>query len=173
MKDQKNATFFVFLVSLLSSITAFAQPVAKAIIVNEGIGFSRVEASQVVAYDPVAAYEQHQILTADCNTHSVKYKGVTWCFSSLKNTEMFQAAAVKGNNNYVPFSGGHCALALSFGNLVVPGDPRTAIRIGEQLVLNGNFDARARFLKDSQRNKDLAWLRYEWALKDGGLNANE
>ncbi|MCB1672807.1 MAG: hypothetical protein R3F41_04825 [Gammaproteobacteria bacterium] len=163
----------LFLLPALSLTVQAADPVAKAIIENNGIGFSRMEEGQVVAYDTVAAYDQHQIVIADCRAHSVDYQGVTWCFSSADNAKSFQDAAASGRNHYVPFGGGHCSLGLSVGNLVARGDPRTAVRIGNLLVLNGNFDVRTRFLMDSERNLDLARLRYEMALKDGSLAPNE
>jgi len=56
------------------------------------------------------------------------------------------------------------------GNLVARGDPRTAVRIGNQLVLNGNFDVRTSFLQDTERNMDNARLRYELALAAGTLH---
>jgi len=161
-------------IALFSTPSLFAaEPVAQAIIANEGIGFSRMEEGRVVAYDTVAAYENHQILVADCNAHSVDDEGVTWCFSSAENTQLFQAATEENRNKYIPFGGGHCAMGLSVGNLVARGDPRTAVRIGNLLVVNGNFDVRTSFLTDSERNLDLARLRYEMALKDGSLAPNK
>lgn len=150
-----------------------AEPVAKAIIENDGIGFSRVDNGRVIAYDAVAAFEDHMTLVADCSTYSVDYKGVTWCFSNGENQQLFQAAVNDGQEKYIPFGGGHCSLGLAFGNLTARGDPRTAVRIGNQLVLNGNFDVRSRFLQDSERNLDMATLRYELAVKDGSLEAND
>jgi hypothetical protein len=159
----------ILTISLLPSALHAAEPVADAIISNEGIGFSRMDNGRVIAYDTVAAYENHQVLVADCNSYSVDHRGVTWCFSNAENQQLFQAAADEGQTNYVPFGGGHCSLGLAFGNLTARGDPRTAVRIGNQLVLNGNFDVRSRFLQDSQRNMDMGTLRYEMAVKDGSL----
>jgi YHS domain-containing protein len=159
------------LVLLPASLSA-AEPVADVIINNEGIGFSRMESGQVIAYDPVAAYN-HQIIEADCSAHNVDYRGVTWCFANGENRQLFQSAANDGQNNYIPFGGGHCSLGLAFGNLTARGDPRTAIRIGNQLVLNGNLDVRTRFLQDSERNMDMATLRFDMAVKDGSLSPNE
>ena len=150
-----------------------ADPVAKAIIENDGIGFSRMADGELIAYDTVAAFEDNAIVIADCDAHSTNYKGVTWCFSNGENQQLFQAAANEGQSKYVPFGGGHCSLGLAFGNLTARGDPRTAVRIGNQLVLNGNFDVRSRFLQDTERNLDMATLRYELAVKDGSLEVNE
>jgi YHS domain-containing protein len=157
---------------LVAGQAGAADPVADRIINNEGIGFSRLESGQIIAYDTVAAYN-HQIVEADCSAHSVQYRGVTWCFANDENRQIFQTAANEDQSNYIPFDGGHCSLGLAFGNLTARGDPRTAVRIGNQLVLNGNFDVRARFLQDSERNMDMASLRFDMAVRDGSLRPNE
>ncbi|MCI5105313.1 MAG: hypothetical protein MRY76_01230 [Pseudomonadales bacterium] len=159
--------------ALIPVLGTAAEPVAKAIIENQGIGFSRVDNNRVIAYDTVAAYENHQVLVADCNSYSVEHRGVTWCFSNAENQQLFEAAVNEGRENYIPFGGGHCSLGLAFGNLTARGDPRTTVRIGNQLVLNGNFDVRSRFLQDSERNLDMATIRYEMAVKDGSLEVND
>ena len=61
---------------------------------------------------------------------------------------------------------------MSRGNLAARGDPRTAVRIGDQLVLNGRFSVRTTFLEDTERNMDNARLRYELALATGNLKPN-
>lgn len=167
------------LVAILTSALVFpftaqaAEPVAKAIIENDGIAFSRMDNGRLIAYDTVAAFEDNMSLVADCSAYSTEYEGVTWCFSNGENKQLFEAAAQEGRNKYVPFGGGHCSLGLASGNLTARGDPRTAVRIGNQLVLNGNFDVRARFLQDSQRNLDMATIRYDMAIKDGSLEMNK
>ena len=159
--------------SLLSAAIMAAEPVATTIIANEGIGFSRMEDGKVIAYDTVAAFENNQIVVADCAAHKADYKNVTWCFSNAENVQLFQAAAAESRNKYEPFGGGHCSMGLSVGNLVARGDPRTAVRIGNALVLNGNFNVRAQFLTDTERNMDLGRLRFDMAVKDGSLAANK
>lgn len=64
------------------------------------------------------------------------------------------------------------ALDLAWGNLTARGDPRTAVRIGDLLVLNGRFVVRTSFLEDTERNIDNARLRYELALAAGTLKPN-
>lgn len=81
------------LASTLSAGASAADPVSTIIIANEGIGFSRMEDSKVIAYDAVAAYENNQILVADCAAHKADYKNVTWCFTNAENGQLFQAAA--------------------------------------------------------------------------------
>ncbi len=156
------------------STLAIAQQTPDAIINNEGIGFSRMEEGKVLAYDLVAAYDEHSIVMADCGAFSSSLQGVTWCFSSAANKSTFEAATAEGNRNkYLPFVGGHCAMGMSVGNLVARGDPRTAIRIGNLLVLNGRMDVRTSFLQDTERNMDNARLRYELAIAAGTLKVND
>jgi hypothetical protein len=108
---------------------------------NNGIAFSRMEEGQVLAYDPVAAFDSHTVMLADCGAHKAELQGVSWCFASAENAQTFIAATTEsGQNKYIPFGGGHCSLGLAFNNLVARGDPRTAVRVGDSLVLNGNFD---------------------------------
>jgi hypothetical protein len=153
-----------------SPFLAAAQQVPDAIINNEGIGFSRMVDGDVVAYDLVAAYDDHAIVEADCAAFQARAQGVSWCFSSAANAQTFEAATQEdGRNHYLPFVGGHCSMGMSVGNLTARGDPRTAVRIGNQLVLNGNFDVRTSFLQDTERNMDNARLRYELAIAAGNL----
>ena len=62
---------------------------------------------------------------------------------------------------------------MSVGNLEARGDPRTAVRIGDQLVLNGRFEVRTIFLQDTERNMDNARLRYSLAIEGGKLRGND
>ena len=64
-------------------------------------------------------------------------------------------------------------MGMSFGNLTARGDPRTAIRIGDLLVLNGRFAVRTSFLQDTERHVDNARLRYELAIAAGNLKIND
>lgn len=149
---------------------AAAQQVPDAIINNDGIGFSRTVDGQTVAYDLVAAYDENAVVQADCAAYKARVQGVSWCFSSAANRRTFEDATQEnGRNHYLPFVGGHCSMGMSVGNLTARGDPRTAVRIGNQLVLNGNFDVRASFLQDTERNMDNARLRYELAIASGDL----
>lgn len=156
----------------LSSVVSAAEAI-PVMINNEGIAFSRMQDGQVIAYDPVAAYDEHTIQVADCNAFKADLKGVSWCFASLTNQESFVGATTEtGANRYVPFGGGHCSLGLANGNLTARGDPRTAIRIGNELILNGTFDVRTRFLQDTERNLDNARLRFQLAIQNGDLVEN-
>jgi len=169
------------LVNALTAITllfvfsapAIAQQKPDAIINVDGIGFSRIIDDELVAFDLVAAYDEHSIVEANCSAFKSRVQGVDWCFSSAENQATFDAATQEnGNNQYLPFVGGHCALGMSRGNLAARGDPRTAIRIGNLLVLNGRFSVRTAFLEDTERNMDNARLRYELALAAGNLRKN-
>ena len=171
----RNASMLSVLVLALAGLptVAAAQQVPDAIINNNGIGFSRMADGQVVAYDLVAAYDDHSIVEADCASFKAKVQGVDWCFSSAANEQAFEAATQDdGRNHYLPFVGGHCSMGMSMGNLTARGDPRTAVRIGNVLVLNGNFDVRTSFLQDTERNMDNARLRYELAVAAGNLRVN-
>lgn len=137
---------------------------------NNGIAFSRMEEGQVIAYDPVAAFDSHSVMLADCSAHKTDLQGVSWCFASAENAQTFVAATTEsGQNKYIPFGGGHCSLGLAFNNLVARGDPRTAVRVGESLVLNGNFDVRARFLAATETNMSNALKNFETGIAEGKL----
>lgn len=156
--------FFLF------SLSAQAQDETHpAIITHDGIGFSRVADDEVIAYDLVEAYDHHRITVADCTAHQVTLKGASWCFASADNADVFQAATEDDDNHYLPFGGGHCSLGLAFDNLAARGDPRTAVRVGDLLVLNGNFDVRARFLADTEQNVGNALSNYVDGLESGAL----
>lgn len=165
------ATFAAF---LSMTAPALAQQTPDAIINNDGIGFSRMADGNLVAYDLVAAYDEHMIIEANCADFKSTVQGVNWCFSNAANKTTFEAATQEsGRNKYLPFVGGHCAMGMSVGNLTARGDPRTAVRIGNLLVLNGRFDVRTSFLQDTERNVDNARLRYELALAAGNLKSND
>jgi hypothetical protein len=151
-----------------------AQEIPDAIINNDGIGFSRMADGHVVAYDLVAAYDDNAIVEADCAAFRATVQAVGWCFSSAANEKTFEDATQEnGSNHYLPFVGGHCSMGMSMGNLTARGDPRTALRIGNLLVLNGNFDVRRAFLQDTERNMDNARLRYDLALAAGDLRVED
>lgn len=153
---------------------ALAQQIPDAIINNDGIGFSRMADGNLVAYDLVSAYDEHMIVEANCGAFKASAQGVSWCFSSAANKTSFEAATQEnGRNHYLPFVGGHCSLGMSFGNLTARGDPRTAVRIGNLLILNGRFDVRTTFLEDTARNIDNARLRYDLAIAAGDLKVND
>ena len=71
---------------------ALAQQVPDAIISNDGIGFSRMADDILVAYDLVAAYDEHAILDANCSAFKSDVQGVSWCFSNAANKTIFEAA---------------------------------------------------------------------------------
>lgn len=155
---------------LLVSLHATAQETHPVIINNDDIGFSRKDGELTVPYDPVAAFDQNTIAVADCSQFKVELKGLSWCFSTAENAQAFSAATTdEAENHYIPFGGGHCALGLVFNNLAARGDPRTAVRIGNHLVLNGNFDVRARFLTDTDTNMTQAATNFQTAISEGKL----
>lgn len=174
MKNRLLITLATLSTLLFVGTPAFAQQLPDAIINNDGIGFSRMADGNLVAYDLVAAYDEHMIVEANCGAFKATVQGVGWCFSSAANKTTFEEATQdNGRNLYLPFVGGHCALGMSFGNLMARGDPRTAVRIGNLLVLNGRLDVRTTFLQDTARNMDNARLRYDLALAAGQLKVND
>ena len=60
-------------------------------------------------------------------------------------------------------------MGLAFNNLVARGDPSTAVRVGDNLVLNGNFDVRARFLSATETNMSNALKNFETGIAEGKL----
>lgn len=174
MKHRLLIAIATFAALLGMTAPALAQQIPDAIINNNGIGFSRMADGNLVAYDLVAAYDDNMIVEANCDAFQSSVQGVNWCFSSAANKTTFEAATQEnGRNQYLPFVGGHCSLGMSFGNLTARGDPRTAVRIGNLLVLNGRFDVRTTFLEDTARNIDNARLRYDLAIAAGNLKVND
>lgn len=174
MKSRIGSKIVIMIACLGVSASVLAQQVPDAIINIDGVGFSRVIEDGFVAFDLVAAYDEHSIVVASCDQFKASAQGVDWCFSNAANQGAFEAATQEdGRNHYLPFVGGHCALGMSLGNLTAKGDPRTAVRIGNQLVLNGRFSVRTTFLQDSERNMDNARLRYELAIAGGKLKVND
>ena len=160
----------IALTLLLSTAQTLAQDTHPIIINHDGIGFARKDGEQTVAYDPVLAYDSHTIAVADCTRFKSELQGVTWCFANAENAATFTAATTaEGHNHYLPFGGGHCSLGLAFNNLAARGDPRTAVRVGDLLVLNGNFDVRARFLEDTTTNVSRATENFATAIAEGKL----
>jgi hypothetical protein len=163
IKTMKIRVTSLALLALLSTASNFAlaaeaevqpQPI---MINNNGIAFSRMEEGQVIAYDPVAAFDSHTVMLADCGAHKAELQGVSWCFASAENAQTFMAATTEsGQNKYVPFGGAR-------------GDPRTAVRVGDSLVLNGNFDVRARFLSATETNMSNALKNFETGIAEGKL----
>ncbi|MCB1666180.1 MAG: hypothetical protein KDI28_10390 [Pseudomonadales bacterium] len=170
-KTPRILTLLCVLFALPAS--AMAQQMPDAIINVDGIGFSRMIDGKLVVFDLVAAYDEHSIVEADCARFQSRVQGVNWCFASAEHKTSFDAATEDDRNHYLPFVGGHCAMGMSVGNLEARGDPRTAVRIGNQLVLNGRFDVRTTFLQDTERNMDNARLRYSLAIESGKLRVND
>lgn len=164
--------------SFAGSAAAFAAERYPEFIAHKGIALSRVEKSKVIAYDPVAAFND-RIAVADCTRYETAYRGVTWCFESDKNLNTFVAQeTAKGaslRDRYLPMFGGRCSYGVSNGKLTPEGDPRTALRIhfGERaqdarVFLNGSMDARANFLGHTEARIASA-QHYWWAAQHLGL----
>ena len=107
MKAMSRFIATIVLVCAVSNIALAAdaeiqpQPI---MINNNGIAFSRMEEGLVIAYDPVAAFDSHSVMLADCSAHKAELQGVSWCFASAENAQTFVAATTEsGQNKYIPF----------------------------------------------------------------------
>ena len=151
------------------------------IIANSGIAFSRVEGEKdqkkVIAYDVMSAWDNRQPLVADCDAYSSRLKGVKWCFATAANKVTFDKATDKeGDNKYLPFAGGRCALGTSWGYLNAKGDPRTARLLdtdrGQVLVLQSQQRWWSKFEKHEFTRMQGAQLNYTMALRNGHIVPN-
>jgi hypothetical protein len=136
----------------------------------------------VVVLDVVEAHDHNPHVVADCEKFSKVHKGATWCFATEANLKAFASSIDKdGDSHFEPAFGGYCTVGLSRMNQKVPGgDPRTAILIasvaresGSILVLNGSFDARTRFLADTNGRMLLAETGYITQLRSKVLVPND
>lgn len=139
------------------------------ILTFEGKAFSWEVDNKVVTWDPVAALDNRELLVGDCGRFNISYKGATWCFASEENKGKFEKRMTAFRNIYVPFAGGRCAYGVVRNARDPKGDPRTFVRIGDELVLNGNFDARDSFLLDTQHGMSQARMYFTDALRAGEI----
>lgn len=142
------------------------------IVAHQGIGFSRIDdQNRVIAYDPVAAFDGHRTAIADCGQFATSFKSVTWCFESEESKQRFIEASKERVNQYVPFGGGYCARGLSNGNFA-PGDPRTHVRAGKELIVNGSWAVADDFFDDATRRAP-ARVMYRLSQRSGLLVPND
>jgi hypothetical protein len=175
----------VLVASFTASITRSALADEKElptpeIMVNEGIAFSWKEDDKVkpVAYDVVSAWKDTDPKHADCQKYSTQLKGATWCFASEANLKSFIAKTDKdGDNTYIPFAGGRCALGASWGRLRAKGDPRTArIVQGDQgpiLVLQSAEKWWPMFKHEMFTRIQVAQMRLDFAKRVGDVVPND
>jgi YHS domain-containing protein len=131
---------------------AHAQQSLPEIITFKGKGFAFIPNWQdedeskhgpLIVYDVVSAWGGG-ILEADCAKFQVKLKGAEWCFANAANKSRFEKNTTKGgDNSFLPFAGGRCALGMSWGTLLARGDPLSARVIVDDmrnahLVMHGN-----------------------------------
>jgi hypothetical protein len=155
-------------------VIASAEEKLTEIVTNEGIAFSRIDkdSKQLEVYDTVAAYDDHATTLADCARHSIQFKGAKWCFSSSVNRKKFEEAMKDRNNRYVPFGGGYCARGLSNGNFA-KGDPRTHVRAGTDMVLNGSWAVADTFWDKASSLLAAGRVTYTMALRHGDIVPND
>lgn len=156
------------------SSAALAAETFEEIVVNGGYAFSRVDedTKKVEVYDVVAAYDDHTTVAADCDRFTASFKSASWCFSSEANRKKFEAAAKERINRYIPFGGGYCARGLSNGNFA-KGDPRTHVRAGPDLILNGSWEVSSNFFDDLSARRAAGRIAYALAKRTGILTPNQ
>lgn len=164
---------FGALCALAIASPTFAQEKQPEIVANQGIAFSRVDDDKkVIAYDVVAAYDDHATMVADCGKFKVDFKGVSWCFVSEENRKKFEAAAKERVNPYIPFGGGYCARGLSNGNFA-HGDPRTHVRAGPDLIVNGSWSVADHFFDHLTARRESARVFYRSSQRTGLITPND
>ncbi len=154
------------------------------IVVNDNVAFSwrKHEKGARIDYDVVSAWDNAKKggrpSVADCEKHQTTLKGATWCFASVANQKRFLAETDKdGENAYLPFAGGRCALGASWGRLQATGNPETARIIdgdlGPILVLHSAEKWWPMFKKDMFTRLQVAQMRIDFATKVGDIVPNE
>lgn len=101
----------------------------------------------ISGYDPVAYFTQSQALKGKASL-PLKYKGLTYYFSSTKNQDLFRQSPEK----YLPAYGGWCAYAMGNSGEKVEIDPATFKIVEGKLYLfyNAYFN---NTLKDWNKNE--------------------
>lgn len=97
----------------------------------------------VSGYDVTSYFTGDGVPVEGSEEHSVEYGGAVYHFASAENAEKFSAEPA----SFVPAYGGHCAWAMSKGNLA-PGDPTLAKIVDGKLFLNFNTDVQKDWLSD-------------------------
>jgi|GEM_PF-5996419 len=143
---------FALLLALPSGVLAQEKPKQlPEIITFDGHGFAfkdnwqdkdKTKHGPLAVYDVVSAWDGH-IQKADCAKFKTALKGATWCFASSENKTRFEKKTEEGENAFLPFAGGRCALGMSWGTLTARGNPLSARVIVDDmdnahLVLHGN-----------------------------------
>ena len=88
-------------------IAAFV--LAYTTIANAGKVYSK-SGKAIAGYDTVAYFTQNKAVKGS-SSHTHKWNGATWHFSSAKNLSLFKANPTK----YAPQYGGYCAYAIAKG----------------------------------------------------------
>lgn len=97
----------------------------------------------VSGYDTVSYFVGDGSPVEGSEDHTVIYNGKQYNFASAENAELFAANPTK----YAPQYGGHCAWAVSRGDLA-PGDPTKYKIVDGKLYLNFNEAVQQTWLLD-------------------------
>tara|TARA_B110000211_G_C14071345_1_gene550124 strand:- start:1565 stop:2035 length:471 start_codon:yes stop_codon:yes gene_type:complete len=125
-------------------IFAKAKHISKISMANHSeinqINFSDVSMN---GYDVVTYFSEGEPIEGN-DQFSYKWKDATWLFSSLENSEAFQA----NPEMYAPQFGGYCSFAVSTGFTANP-NPLSYSLIKGKLYLFSEEDIKTDFLADS------------------------
>lgn len=120
---------------IISTVLLFALALvpAAALSSEEPVYTARFSNLAAKGYDVVAYFEAGAPVEGS-KAHEVRYRGVTWRFSSAANRTKFE----ENPERYAPRYGGYCAWAMAQGKKA-PGDPEFWKIVDGKLYLN--YDA--------------------------------
>ena len=90
----------------------------------------------IKGYDTVAYFTQGKAVKGS-ETHSLKWLGAVWHFSSAEHRDLFKSSPVR----YAPQYGGYCADGVAYGQSTANIDPQAWRIINDKLYLNYNEGA--------------------------------
>ena len=139
-----------FLRPLIPALLLVANAAVAAPVFSTGDGAIR-------GYDPVAYFTEQKPVKGSAD-YTAEYEGATWRFSSAANRDLFVADPLR----YAPQYGGHCAFAMTSGNLASTDPEAWYIHEGK-LYLNYSKGIQKRWLRDVPGN--IAKADGQWAEK--------
>ena len=85
----------------------------------------------IKGYDTVAYFTQGEAVKGS-ETHSLKWLGAVWHFSSAEHRDLFKSSPVR----YAPQYGGYCADGVAYGQSTANINPQAWRIINDKLYLN-------------------------------------
>jgi len=141
----------------LSSVFAFG--LTSAIAAKPEVYSSSSTKVAINGYDPVAYFTMKKPVKGNAS-HSTKWNGASWHFSSSENLALFVGSPKK----YAPQFGGYCAFAVSYGS-TAPTEPEAWTIVDGKLYLNYSLSIRKRWSKDIPGNIKKANANWPGVLK--------